>query len=715
MKNKFVFLVSLVLFSTILFPYSLFALNPVKTGSSLSDSAAQANRRTALRCLSIAKEYATNKEWASVVSQAELGLAYDESIADLWYVDAIGKNALGATRATVLPLVTKALTEGQWVDYNRDSARILFADILCDTGRFSEVPGILDAQPVLFSADAEYIRTKAYYRLHDAASIQTARDKIDTARKIYPEDTRFPLLFFKSESPAEENPQVRKIADSFISRISLYADAAPDKDAELEMYASLFARGEQQIRMLKSFAARGLQHPLFAAAALRSGLYDEQKAFDYFVSFADGSISYKMLEDFVPLITNDAVREKANTYFTAYGGVILFDSDGDGIDNMYVKYNRGRPETVVFDRNQDGIIDWKISCDFGEPVNGEVTSHNLYISWNPYPYLNHVEFRGTDDKSVLTFNLVQERMNWTPFDMVSDTVVEDATGVTFFFPVLKKNMDDINDESLIAAASSYEIPSKERPGAKINFTILDGQAQLARYSVNGTMYAQAQFENGVPTMRTVDADGDGVFETTEFYGFDKDGTMEVHSMEEERAVMTNLFGLPADGAGFYLKLIQVDRDGDTVPDFTEEYLPHGGKITSWDTDRDGLWDIRYVKYPPADTVIEDALFYETTQHDLVTVTSIDGIPSKVKTNAEELSVTKDPKYRFYWIGEMGRSEFAKKALVALNQSSSQGVCTTVAEGEVNMLCVRIGNYYFGKILHHEGGEAQNAGDKSESK
>src|SRR5574344_481634 len=147
-----------------------------------ADSASQANRRTALRCLSNAKDYASEKQWKAAASQAVLGLQYDDSISDLWYVEAIAENELENTKAVVLSLVTNALTKSEWVDYNRDSARILYADILCDIGRYSEVPGILDAKPVLFSADAEYIRAKAYYRMKDEASIQTARNKIDTAR-----------------------------------------------------------------------------------------------------------------------------------------------------------------------------------------------------------------------------------------------------------------------------------------------------------------------------------------------------------------------------------------------------------------------------------------------------------------------------------------------------------------------------------------------------
>src|SRR5574344_156332 len=490
-----------------------FAVDPVV------NSASQANRRTALRCLSNAKEYAAEKQWGAAASQAVMGMQYDDSLSDLWYIDAIAENELGNTKAAVFNLVTKALTQNEWVDYNRDGARILYADILCDTGRYNDVSSVLDAKPVLFSADAEYIRAKAYYRMKSSDSIEKARNKIETARKMFPDDTRFPLLFFKSESPAETNALVRKIADSFISRISLYAEAAPDKDAELEIYAALFAQGETQVRMLKSFSARGLQHPLYAAAALRAGILDEESAFDYFISFADGSISYSILEDFIPLIKSEAVKQLENTYFTSYSGVLIDDTDGDGIDNMYCKYSRGRPATIVYDENQDGVLDWTVTCDFGVPVNADITRNGLTVHWDQYPSLSQVVFKGRDDLDALTFNLVREQLQWSCVDLIKDKVVADNTGVSFYYPQHKTTNDELTDAMLIKAASSYIIHSKERDNAVITFTVLDSEAQLARYTVNGTLYAQAEFDNGIPTVRSVDADGDGVFETTKFYGF----------------------------------------------------------------------------------------------------------------------------------------------------------------------------------------------------
>ena len=100
------------------------------SAQNLSNSAAVANRRTAVRYLQLAKQFAAEKLWSEADSNAKMGLAYDEKIADLWYLRAVSQMNMGEKRSSVLPLVVTALTDAEWVDYNRDGARILYADIL---------------------------------------------------------------------------------------------------------------------------------------------------------------------------------------------------------------------------------------------------------------------------------------------------------------------------------------------------------------------------------------------------------------------------------------------------------------------------------------------------------------------------------------------------------------------------------------------------------
>ena len=249
----------------------------INTLSFSEDFLVSANRKTAIRCLKLAENFLSSNSWGNALSQADLGLAYDSSISDLLYIKAVAKLGLEEPRAEVISLVMKALTEGEWVDYNRDSARILYADLLCDSGNFDQALNIINAKPFIYSSDAEYIRIKSYYRMGTEESIKKAREKINSARKIYSADTRFPKLFFKYEFYSalknnvdinnlceNQNSLVKIISDSFVAKIPEY----DNPDAELEMFAILFAKGEQKRRLLQAFTAHGMEHPLYAGAAL---------------------------------------------------------------------------------------------------------------------------------------------------------------------------------------------------------------------------------------------------------------------------------------------------------------------------------------------------------------------------------------------------------------------------------------------------------------
>ncbi len=700
-KFRLLFFVSFVLVS------KSFCLPPIKTGDSLKDSALQANRRTALRCISLAENCLMEKDWHGAVSQANLGIAYDETISDLWYILASAKSALGENNFTILPLVEKSLENNNWVNYNRDNARLMYADILCDTGRFGEVEKILDESPKLFSADSEFIRTKAYYRIGDKESISRARNKIDGARRIYPKDTRFPLLFFKYENPLDDNADVRRLSKYFIKEINQFVEASPDKDAELEIYAASFAQDEDAVHLLKSFSARELVHPLYAPVALRNGLISQEDAFNYLADFADSSIDMEILTALLDQITQKEVLRNAKEYFTSYSGVILQDTDSDGIVNLYVKYSRGRPEQIYYDENQDGNLEWKIYCDFGLPVSAEIFSEKVSLEWNEFPFLSKVTVKDENNfPSEVEFSLVREVLQWTPVLMEKDYFITEKTGFDFFFPAVKNNIQFVSNESLVASCSSFSMDSKEQENARIAFTVLDGKVECADYTRNGVLYAHAQFENNLPVLRSYDADNDGVFETTEYYSIDENEIF-VHSAEDERSIMTKLFGVPSEKARFYLSLVQVDTDRDSVPDFTEEYSSSGEQISSWDTDGDGKWNVRNIRFAFDEkdgNVEEEALFYDFSLDKIITIHYSNGIPVAVAEGNEVFDIEKDKVWNFYWIGlkkehsDEFYSQLAEKALEELNKSSSNGESLIVESENVRILAVKCNSLYAGKEI-----------------
>ncbi|WP_294430772.1 hypothetical protein [uncultured Treponema sp.] len=719
---------------------------------SAQNSASSANRRTAVRYLQLAKQFASEKLWNEADSNAKMGLAYDDKIADLWYLHAVSLMNLGEKKSKILPLVVTALTEAEWVDYNRDGARILYADILCTTRQFVQALAVLDSEPFIYSADAEYIRVKSYYCLGDEESVKKARSRIDAARRVYPADSRFAEAFYAHEyqilrRTSVVSDETRRLADAFALTVPLYKNAVK----ELEVYAAIFASDEKpvksaksgknakneskKVRMLKAFNSKRFTSPLYAIEALKAGLLSEDAALDYFYKFSDEIVSVSLLEDFVSLIKSDEAKKEIAEYLNSYNGTLTFDTDGDLITNMTVLYKRGRPQTISYDENQDDENEWKADCDFGVPVTLVMAENALELEYSSWPYISAAKYRMENRHSDLHFTLIAETLAWTPFSIESNSSIKKSLAAQFeeldsdfFVPVLLSDSanaamaNEISGQDLLRASLSYTIPSKEREGAVIQVSLLNGVAQLASYSVGEKIYAMAQFEGGIPVSRKVDIDGDGLFETSEVYGYSPEAvenrSTNFISVNDEMQIMTNLFGAPAQGTGFYVKKISVDRNGDTIPDFTEEYLSATlgakipGKISSWDTDGDGRWDVQYIKRPSdSDGVLREvAKFHQPLTDSLVTIDSENGIPMSVQilssdeSTSRNLPVIKGSYANFFWIGEKSaqneemQAEIEENIIANINQIGEQGVSTIVESEGVNskrFLAVRIEKMIFG--------------------
>ena len=681
--------------------FSLFFCSKIFADQS---DAAIANRKTAVRCLKLARSYLSAKDWTNALGQTDLALSYDDSISDLWYFKAAALYGIGQPRAIAIPLVEKSLALGDWVDYNRDSARVLYADFLSDTGEYEKAISILDEAPFIYSLDAEYIRVKSYYRIRTEQSIAKARDKINSARKIYPDDKRFPLLFFKFEydlarslkTNGDSDFLVRKIADSFISKMPEY----DNPEAELEIYATAFASGEQQKRMLQAFTAHGMSHPLYAIVALKVGLIGQQEAWDYFCSFADKSVDLEMFEEILPYITDQITVESVREHLNSFEGILLSDTDNDCEPNLKIQYVRGRPSFFEWDKNNDGICEWSSSCDFGVPEYVLLNKNNTQIFYGTFPYVTKIIYSlDSKQNSSTVFNLSDEEFSWSPFEIVCLQAVKNQFSADFFVPVVKNEVPSISEKDFFAFCSSYDFTSSEKPGVKIHFNVDKGNIISADYYNLEIPYAHAIFKDGIPYIKSVDNNGDGIFETTEFFDSDIENQMQLSKTEQEQLALS-LFGSSFSDLGIYLKMIQIDTNADTIPDFTEEYFAGDSKITSWDFNGDGLWDVRFTRYPKAEDsdLIEEAQFYQLPEKNLVTITTKNSIPIKVQKNGTEFPVTLGASSNFYWVGQEGSAEDEKIVLENISLSLEQGVSILIQGNKNRMLAVKIAEKLYVQII-----------------
>ncbi len=659
-----------------------------------------ANRKTAERCLSLSESFMLNNDWQNALNQAEMGLSYDETISDLFYVKAAAQSNLGYTKAEVIETIKQSFAKDNWINYTKNSARILYADILCATGLYDESLAILDMEPLLYSADSEFIRIKDYYRMGTSASIAQARARLNSSRKIYPKDARFPNLFFMFEmafmnyaerSGADyEIPElVQTIADSYIAKLPDYSST----DIESEIIALLFCQGEQQKRLLKAVGEKNQNHPLFAYAGLKAGIISEEKAFNLFFESSNNVYDLSLLESFGMLLTDEALIANFKDHLNSLEGTVCIDDDLDLLNEITVTYERGRAKTILYDKNADGVYELYATCDFGSPVNLSFDGGKIDLVYESFPSVSRI----TDNTNGNIYHFLSFDYNYNPFEMIVDTLFS-RFNVDFYVPLVDSEIEAPDKYVLAKNASSLELATNERADSRVIYTVFEGRPVFAVFMSGGTRYAYATIEPGCPFVRYADYDGDGIFETSETFDIDNENK---YTEASDIQIIKNIFGDGTFSEKLFLKKIEIDRNGDTLLEFSEQYLGNNGKISSWDTDADGILDYEYIRYPdsPDGKLIEETILYSKLCEEYVSLQNEDGIPLTLKFEGEVIDVLAGEAENLYWVGEKGTAAQEKVIIDSIKDGIAEGAVKLVNfDDALRLSVIKIGSACFCRML-----------------
>ena len=666
------------------------------------NSAAAANKNTALRCLKLAESCLVGNDWKNALSQAELGLSYDDSISDLYYIKAAASLNLGGTKADALRTLSSAFERSSWAGYTKNGARIFLADLLSDTGLYEESLTVLDSEPFIYSADAEFIRIKNYYRIGTKESLNNARLRLNSDRRVYPKDSRFPEIFFLFESlfmsEAERDgihyqiPEiVSTIAASYIAKLPDYSN----RNLEMELLAASFARDDEKLRLIKAIDAKTKSlSTLLATAALRAGIYTDTQAFDMFFEAGNNEFSLDSLETFIALLSDEEVIERAAQTLADFTGTIYIDENMDLQDEFTVQYEKGRPVYIKYDANNDGEIELYSSCDFGVPVFVYFNSSRQQFFYNEFPKVSKVSYADRN----LVFNFLHDDYLFSPFDFVTDNVFT-RTGAEFYIPNISNEIALPLPQEIIERASSFELPVTERDDARIIYTLSGGQIVFAEFYEKNARYAYCDFSKEDSLVRFVDYDNDGTFETTEFYSqipFGQDGL----KTEDNDRVVTSVFNFIDNRNDIYLRKIQIDDNQNTFSEFSEEYLEFNGKVTIWDNDDNGLPDCQYIRYPQkeGESLIEETIYFDSNGLQIISLTTADGIPLKMNADGSEVMVYAGESPDFYWIENKGTADAEQAVSEYVSKGFSQGIIDILDFEETRISIIKVGSAYYCRYI-----------------
>ena len=691
-----------------------------------------ANKNTAVRCLKLAENCLMSGDWNNALKQAELGISYDDSISDLMYVKAAALMNMNSKKADVLVQIKSAFELDNWVNNKKNGARILYADLLSDIGKYEDSMHLLDSQPFIFSADAEFIRIKNLYRMGTSQSVESARLKLNSAIRIYPSDSRFANLFFMFEMTLMQNHAILgmnyEIPDIVKTVANYYISKLPDyegENLELELLTSFFAPKDMQNRLVRAIDSKEQTvHPLLAVAGLQVGLYSEKKAVELFFETVGNAFCLSDLEFLTLHLRDSEVSDFLIEKLLNYDGFVYVDCDFDLQNEIVIEYETGRPLKIDCDFDNDGNQDFYAKCDFGSPEVVHLPSEKVSVFYEEYPFVSKIIFNDdskTDEmqqKVLAVLNYFGKEFSFAPVELKENDVFG-MLGLEFYIPVFQNPQLFLPDfDILYEKAISVEYPVKERENAKVVYTIFQGKTISAVFLQNEKNYAFCNFSK-IPFGRAVDFDDDGVYETLEQYDLILDNSDKNSLYEPE--LLSEIFGenflhqLNKENKKIYLQKISIDRNSNQFYEYTEEYLSDNGKISLWDNNDDGIIDCKHTRFPQknGESLQEESVFYDKEGNKIVSIIFIDKTPIKMFESNAEVLINAGENKNFYWIESVQPQQVENKIFDSF-KNMMPGVVEVFEFEGTRFSIIKVDENYFCKLLPESEVEKDEAENEKEN-
>ncbi|MGP1588238.1 MAG: hypothetical protein ACTTHG_07870 [Treponemataceae bacterium] len=646
-----------------------------------------ANRYTALRCAESARNMFVEGDYQGAVAQVDIGLAYDEKISDLWYIKAASLDFLLEKRSQVLDCAREAYQYNDWTFFSEEQGHALYAKILIQTNDAQKAYNILGKS---YSSDIEFLKAQACYITGDVAR---ARRIINSSSKIYPDDSRFPNLFFKWESKdfLYKNEKIDSGAISIAQKIIPNLQKWEDESPQILFYASFFTSTQEEgHRLFAQFIAEKPHIPECLAFACEKKLLTDRNVFEELKRFAEEGIEYKVFRKIVSCITDEQVKTELIKYLTDFEGTIYFDNSDDFISDLSVKYKNGRPVCIQSDANQDEVIDWQINCSFGNPETAFIKKNDVHIVYKIYPNIENLKVDGDTE-----FFLLQNSLQWNPVEFKAENILE---GFSFYFAFLsnaKLFSFDVNDYQMLLKNSNRAVSKKMNEAGVFEkyFLMHDGIPAKITYLKNGFVYGISYFENDVLVYRKLDLDYDGVFELTEYFEFDENN--KVATKAESQSLYEELFGTIKPMPGLYLKKVCFDRNGNGFTDCQEEFFENKKKVTWYD----GMdVSIVYQKTLKNDDLIEECMFVNPVNNMKVYIYCLNSEPLKLTDMEDDFKIEFDENTDCYWIGSVPDKSVLEYVKHKIGTDTKEGDVKVFEFAKIRIVVAIIGEKIFAQVV-----------------
>jgi tetratricopeptide (TPR) repeat protein len=509
--------------------------------------------------------------WKEAEAALERARDFASVSSDLSYLLALVLRHENRPQPAVLEAARRAIETDRWRNHNADEARLVEAGVLIRLRSYEEALSCLSRSggkaPAL---ETSCLRLKA---LLGAGNIREFRAEAALALDRFPDAGGPARLLFQYAAGRLPHNDDRPLIDTALARLDHYLEAAPD----LAFRAIPFIRDtEKARRLILAYRSGGGGDPAALPAALGLGVIDEAQAAAELFQVRDDAPGFALDRELVQkvwsLLRHNEGRELFNRNLLRFSGVISEDTDRDGTGEAFTRYENGGIKEYRRDADQDGVFEWLIRMNAGEPSSavlplnaGSGGPGELELFWERYPWVQ----RAVLDKTAYIYRPRNFPLSPVRFGPL-------AGDGAFLYPFWDSEASPLSVRTLVFFAGTVERPGREFPGAVERIEMEGGIPTSGAEYLRGRTVSITEYRGGQAVLRRVDLDVDGRMETLRRFR-----TPPARLPGEEPAYDPLEYDAVPETS-------ESDWDGDGIYETGEEYRIDGRTARSWDMNRDGI-------------------------------------------------------------------------------------------------------------------------------
>ena len=133
----------------------------------------------------------------------------------------------------------------------------------------------------------------------------------------------------------------------------------------------------------------------------------------------------------------------------------------------------------------------------------------------------------------------------------------------------------------------------------------------------------------------------------------------------------------------------------------KKYLEDNGKISSWDSDGNGVIDYEQIRYPDTQDseLVEETIIYHSNGLEYIALLYKDGIPKSIKYEGNDVALIPGENDGYFWIDQKGTVVQEQKVVESAKNGITDGAVQLVQfDDNLRITVIKIGKAFYCRLL-----------------